>query len=150
MEQIHHSKHCKEGNNPASVQIKQQSSYNLKYAVLMGHNYAVLDNFIELYMHIRQWIQSKNNITEEGVSKRDDQNKEKGSWIKSRVAKEKKERQQRQRSNGERQQERVSMFETSHWFLLSGVLVSQELDCSTLPVTDSWPAVQTIPWSGRG
>lgn len=37
--------------------------------------------------------------------------------------------------------ERVSMFETSHWFLLSGMLVSQELDCSTLPLTDSRPAV---------
>lgn len=41
----------------------------------------------------------------------------------------------------ETEQERVSMFETSHWFLLSGTLVSQELDCSTLPLTDSWPAV---------
>lgn len=37
--------------------------------------------------------------------------------------------------------ERVGMFETSHWFLLSGTLVSQGLHCSTLPLTDSWPVV---------
>lgn len=61
---------------------------------------------------------------------------------------EKKERWQRQTCNRESEQERVSMFETSHWFLLSGTLVSQELDCSMLPLTDNQPTVSTIPWSG--
>lgn len=36
---------------------------------------------------------------------------------------------------------KVEEEKASPWFLLSGALVSQELDGSTLPLTDSRPAV---------
>lgn len=44
----------------------------------------------------------------------------------------------------------ANVFETFHWISLSAMLVSQELDPSVLPLTDSWPVVEATPWSGRG
>lgn len=158
VEQTDQSNHRRQTNHPISIQIRAVLKFQgqNEMCVCLGTHLRVCVNALLVYFNEMSipleddtpWGEkTKGSKTEREMlgpdwwRKRRRTKSKKSNWIKRGVAAPGRERAKEETQQRETKQERVSMFQTSHWFLLSGTLVSQELDCSTLPLTDSWPTV---------